>query len=394
MAFNTLFGTTLAHAVEAIILPVANDAVNLSVAGERYESQDPNLQITVFGATAAEREELVVTALGKRAPYRWLAFALVNSTNSVIKPLIVVPRRGFVGTGLMWPIIGGETVLSITASTGAEPEPVFGRPGIYRLSVDPKQTVTYVVEISGNWPPRLGLWNERVYEFHLQNRSLFRGLLLGIAGMISLYLSVLFFVSRKAMYLSSALLSVASTALLLSEFGYFFQGLFDTPAMLIKIRSAIEVLMALGIFAFLHTFLLLRNRLPFIGFLNLVLLFCLAGLVAYAFYQPQYAAGLARLSFAGGAGFGLMIILYLTARGNPRAQAILPAWISLAAWTLFTGSAVQGLIDHPLLSPGIASGLSFYRHSVCSGQTYGWRNYRAQIPGARRCGPQCLGLQS
>jgi len=357
MAFNTLFGATLAHAVEAIILPVANDAVNLSVAGTRYESQDPNLQITVFGATVAEREELAVSALGQRAPYRWLAFALINSTNSVIKPLIVVPRRGLVGTGLIWPIIGGETVLSITASSGAEPEPVFGRPGVYRLSVDPKQTVTYAVEISGNWPPRLGLWNERVYEFHLQNRALFRGLLLGIAGMISLYLSVLFVVSRKAMYFSGALLSVASTALLLSEFGYFFQEWFDTPDMLMKTRSAIEVLMALGVFAFLHTFLLLRYRLPLIGFLNLVLLFCLAGLVAYAFYQPQYAAGLARISFAGGAGFGLMIILYLTARGNPRAQAILPAWLTLAAWTLFTGYAIQGMIDHPLLSPGIASGL-------------------------------------
>lgn len=357
VALSLLVWSTTARAVDVIILPVANDAVNLSAVGERHESKDPNLQIKVFGAKASDHEELTVSALSKRAPYRWLTFALVNSTNSIIKPLIVVPQRGFAGTGLIWPIIGGKTVLSITASSGSKPEPVFGRPGIYRLSVEPKQTVTYVVEIAGNWPPRLGLWNERVYEFHIQNRALFRGLLLGVAGLISLYLSVLYFVSRQATYLSAALFSIASTALLLSEFGYFTQGTFDTPDLAIKIRSAIEALMALGVVSFMHTFLFLRYRLPFFGYLVLIVLFCLAGLVAYAFYQPYYTAGLARMGFGGGVGFGSLIILYLTARGNPRAQAVLPAWITLVCWTLFVGSAIDGAIAHPLLSPGIASGL-------------------------------------
>ncbi len=357
MALNIVIGTTIAYAVDVIILPVANEAVNLSAIGERYESQDPNLQIKVFGATASDGEDLVVTSLSERAPYRWLTFALVNSTDTVIKPLIVVPRRGFVGTGLKWPIIGGNTVLSIIASSGAKPEPVFGRPGIYRLSVEPKQTVTYVVEISGNWPSRLGLWNERVYEFHIQNRSFFRGLLLGIAGLIALYLTVLFFVSRQAMYFSAALFTIASTILLLSEFGYLPLILFDIPTMTIKMRSATEAIMALGVFSFFHTFLLLRHRLPILGYLNLLMIFCLTGLVAYAFYQPQYAAGLARMSFGGGVAFGSLLILYLSARGNPRALAALPAWITLVLWTLFTGSAIDGLINHPLLSPAIASGL-------------------------------------
>jgi len=338
-------------------LPVGNDAVNLAEVGQRYESQDPNLQIQIPGVDGAGSEELIVSALSERAPYRWLKFSLVNSTDSVVKPLIVVPRRGFAGTGLIWPLIGGKTVLSIVASSGAEPEAVPGRSGIYRLSVGPKQTVTYVVEISGNWPPRLGLWNERAYQFHLESRALFRGLLLGIAGLIALYLTVLFFVSRQATYLSGALLSIASTVLLLSEFGYFSHGLLGSADMAIKVRSATEALMALGVFSFFHTFLLLRYRLPFLGYINLLLLFALAGLVGYAFYQPYYAAGLARVSFAGGVGFGSLIILYLSIRGNSRALALLPAWIALAGWTLFTGSAIKGMISHPLLSPGIAAGL-------------------------------------
>jgi diguanylate cyclase (GGDEF)-like protein/PAS domain S-box-containing protein len=357
IALNIFIGTTVAQAKEAVVLPVGNDAVNLSEFGLRYESQDPNLQIKVPGADGTGSEELVVSALSERAPYRWLKFSLANSTNSVVKPLIVVPQRGFAGTGLMWPLIGGRTVLSIVASSGAEPEAVFGRPGIYRLSVGPKQTVTYVVEISGNWPPRLGLWNERAYQFHLESRALFRGLLLGIAGLIALYLTVLFFVSRQATYLSGALLSIASTVLLLSEFGYFSHSFLGSPDMAIKIRSATEALMSLGVFSFFHTFLLLRYRLPFLGYMNLLLLFALAGLVGYAFYQPYYAAGLARVSFAGGVGFGSLIILYLSIRGNSRALAVLPAWITLAGWTLFTGSAIEGMISHPLLSPGIASGL-------------------------------------
>jgi len=357
MALNILIGTASVRAAEAIILPVANNAVNLSVVGQRYESQDPNLQIKVFGSNADDNEELVVSALGKRAPYRWLSFSLVNSTNDILKPLIVVPPRGLVGTGVIWPIIGGKTVLSILASSGAEPEPVFGRPGVYRLSVAPKQTVTYVVEISGNWPPRLGLWNEKAYELHVQNRALFRGLLIGIAGLIALYLTLLYFVTREASYLSGSLFAIASTLLLLSEFGYIHRELFGIPDMSIKLRSATEALMALGVFSFFHTFLLLRYRLPFLGYLNLFMIFALAGLIPYAFYQPYYAAGLARVSFAGGVGFGSLIILYLVYRGNPKALAVLPAWIVLAGWTFFTGSAIQGQITHPLLSPGIVSGL-------------------------------------
>ncbi len=335
-------------------MPVPDDAINLSTVGQRYENSDPNLQIQVLSADASQREELTVPALSQRAPYRWLAFELVNTTNDILKPLIVVPRRGFVGTGLIWPNIGNQTILSITASSGAEPERVAGRSGVFRLNVAPQTTVTYVVEISGNWPPRLGLWNEEAYEFHLENRSLFRGFLLGLIGLIALFLTVLFFVSRQSVYLSGAILSTAGTLLLILEFGYL---PFNSLALVVKLRGATEALMALGVFSFFHTFLLLRHRLPILGYINLFLIFAMAGLAAYAFYQPYYAAGLARLSFAGGVFFGGFTILYLSAQGNPRAQAILPAWAILAGWTLFVGSAIVGLITHPLLSPVIASGL-------------------------------------
>lgn len=356
MAVNILFGVSVARAAEVIVLPVANDAVNLSVVAKRHESKNPILQVKVFGANENELE-LSVTALSRRAPYRWLSFSLANTTNSVIKPLIVVPQRGLVGTGLIWPIIGGRTVLSISTASEAKPEVVFGRPGVYRLSVEPGQTSTYVVEISGNWPPRLGLWNERVYEFHIQNRALFRGLLLGIASLIALYLALLYFVSRQPMYLSAALFSIASTILLLSEFGYFSHEFFSSPSMGERVRAAIESLMALGIFSFLHTYLSLRQRLPFLGYMNLMLILWMIALVAYSFYQPEYAAGLARINFTGGVGLGAALILYLTAHGNTKAHAILPAWAILVGWTVFTGSAVQGLINHPLLSPVIAAGL-------------------------------------
>jgi len=357
MAISILFGSAIAHAQEVITLPVANDAINLSTIGQRYESADPNLEIEVLSADAKQREQLSVKALSQRVPYKWLTFTLANTTGETIKPLIVVPKRGFVGTGLIWPLIGGQTVLSITASSGAEPERVLGRPGVFRLSVGPQRVVTYVVEINGNWPPRLGLWNERAYKFHLENRSLYRGFLLGLIGLIALYLTILFFVSRQVAYLSGALLSIAGTLLLLLEFGFFSQEYFSSPSMSVKLRSATEALMALGVFSFFHTFLLLRHRMPILGYLNIFLIFAMATLVPYAFFQPYYAAGLARISFGGGVFFGGMIILYLGARGNPRARAILPAWMILVGWTLFVGSAIVGWIAHPLLSPGIAAGL-------------------------------------
>ncbi|MCF6179784.1 MAG: tRNA-dihydrouridine synthase family protein, partial [Geopsychrobacter sp.] len=81
------------------------------------------------------------------------------------------------------------------------------------------------------------------------------------------------------------------------------RAVFSGP-LTIKIRAATEALMALGICSFFHTFLLLRHRMPILGYLSIVMIVAMAILVPYAFFQPYYAAGLARLSFGGGVIFG------------------------------------------------------------------------------------------
>src|SRR3546814_20331481 len=57
------------------------------------------------------------------------------------------------------------------------------RADMFRLNLEPGQTVTFAAEMASRQVPGLMLWDPEVYQAKQQERMLFNGVLLGITGL-------------------------------------------------------------------------------------------------------------------------------------------------------------------------------------------------------------------
>jgi diguanylate cyclase (GGDEF)-like protein len=86
-------------------------------------------------------------------------------------------------------------------------------------------------------------------------------------------------------------------------------------------------------------------------------LLAITALGALVFYDPALADGIARLSLAANAVFGLALIAYFAWRGFDRAIMLVPAWALLSAWIVAGYLTVSGQVDNDIIQPALAGGL-------------------------------------
>jgi diguanylate cyclase (GGDEF)-like protein/PAS domain S-box-containing protein len=106
----------------------------------------------------------------------------------------------------------------------------------------------------------------------------------------------------------------------------------------------------------------------------------LAALVAVAVYNPAIASGVARMSLAGIAVFGLALVIYLSTHGYDRAVLLIPTWLLLVVWTAAAGLAVTGMVPNDIIGPALLGGLvlivmligfTVMQHAFAGGITHG-----------------------
>jgi diguanylate cyclase (GGDEF)-like protein/PAS domain S-box-containing protein len=227
----------------------------------------------------------------------------------------------------------------------------------YSFRIESNQTITYALEVAGPWPNNISLWQRDAFDQQRQQVSFFHGLLLGIAMLVSIYVSSLFIIRRKLVFPAAALFSWCSAGFLAIEFGYL-PVLIDVPVALeYKIRAIVEALMAFSLFACLYTFVELRKRMPLLGYLMLLVIAGSAALVGYAYTEPAMSAGIARMSLLAGSLIGMAVVLALSRRGVIRAQVAVSAWILICVWSILGALGATGIVEHDMIGPGLAAGL-------------------------------------
>ena len=77
--------------------------------------------------------------------------------------------------------------------------------------------------------PRLQLWRGVDYEKRSRNRQLFHGILLGIVGLLAVFLTTIFAANHKAIFPAAALFTWCVLAYLCVDFG-FWHKLFNVTA--------------------------------------------------------------------------------------------------------------------------------------------------------------------
>ncbi len=351
-------GLSPARAIESVRVPLSARAIDLTQAVENVSTQGDRIQVsTAAGADGIVRRIEVNAAKAGTQPY-WIAFALTNDTDEQIERLIVAPHFRLVGSGVIWPDLGASRVSAITASQGFPPERDESTDAdVFRLTLDPGTTVTYVAELRTPNLPQIYLWEPDAYKDKVTSLTLYKGLIIGISGLLALFLTIVFVVKGALIFPAAAALAWAVLAYVCIDFG-FWGKIFDLGNEADRIwRAGAETILAATLLVFLFAYLNLSRWHVRASHVATIWLLFLAGLIGLAIFDAPVAAGVARISLATIAGVGFILVLYLSTHGYDRAVMLIPTWLLLLAWVAAAGFTVTGQLTNDLVSPALIGGL-------------------------------------
>ncbi|MGE0205132.1 MAG: EAL domain-containing protein [Hyphomicrobiaceae bacterium] len=355
----TLAGTLPARALEPIVIGADQDRIDITNLGVIYEGgRGDRIQVETAPGVDGVAGRIIVRATTPGTSPGWLVFALRNPTDKTIERWVTADRYNLAGSGIIWPDLDARRVAALTASHGFVPERIASDGvDVFRITVEPGQTVTYVAELSAERFSRIYLWNARAYEMRQRNRTLFNGILLGLTALLAIFVTSIFAANHKAMFPSAALVAWCVLAYLCVDFGFWhklFQLRADANAIY---RASAEAAIAASLVIFLHTFLHLRSWHPTVRFMIGIWMLAQLALVALAIVDPRLAATFARISLGFIGVVGALFILYLALRGQDRALSLVPTWLLLVVWLFGCFVTVSGRLSGDVVVSGAVAAL-------------------------------------
>jgi diguanylate cyclase (GGDEF)-like protein/PAS domain S-box-containing protein len=347
-----------AVALEAVVVDADAERIELTPLGEAHEGRGDTLQIVTAPGLDGATDRISVQARTPGTNPNWFVFALRNTTDKTMERWLVAERYNAVGSGVVWPDLDARRIEGLTPSVGFVPDPMkHDRADILHLTLEPGQTITYVAEMATQRFTRIYLWKPVEFEQKARDRQLFNGIMLGIIGLLAVFLTAIFAANHKLIFPVSALVVWCVLAYLCVEFGFWhklFQMRAENNA---QYRAAGEASVAASLVIFLFVFLrIVRWR----GIFRLVFGFWIAAqlaLVALALVDPRLAATFARASYVAIAGLGALFIAVLAIRGQDRALALVPTWLFLGVWTFAAGMMLTGRLTGDLVVSSLVAGL-------------------------------------
>src|SRR6185312_15245226 len=135
-------------AVQSIRVSPDTDAIDLTRAVERHSAQGDRIQVSTAPGADGIVRRIEVSALEPGAQPAWIVFALTNDSDEQLTRLVVAPHFRFVGSGVIWPDLGSSRINNLPPRQGGVPESQeHAESDLFRLTLDPGTTVTYVAEL-------------------------------------------------------------------------------------------------------------------------------------------------------------------------------------------------------------------------------------------------------
>ena len=353
-----LLPSGLARAVEAISVTPDQDKIDVTTKGELYEGRGDKLQLETAPGPDGYIGRMAVQAATPGTNPGWLVFALSNPTSEPIVRWLVAPRYTLANSRVFWPELDAPRIAAVTPSLGFRPEPLKSdRADMFRLNLEPGQTVTFAAELSSAQVPRVNLWDPNAYQSKQQDRMLFNGVLLGITGLLAIFLTAIFAANHRAIFPATALVAWAALVYFCVDFG-FWNKLFPVgPDRIALYRAAAEAGLAASLVLFLYTFLRIGLWHGWIKTLFWCWIAAQFGLIVVAVVDPPLASGLARASTVAIAGIGTGLIAFLALRGQDRALSLIPSWLLLIVWLFGAAMIVLGKLSGDIVISGLVAGL-------------------------------------
>ncbi|WP_420394579.1 EAL domain-containing protein [Acuticoccus sp.] len=356
LAFAATLWAVPTLALQAV--PVGDGPVrDLAPAVQVYPDQPGNLKVSTAPDLNGIVQRIEVRATDE-ATRHWAVVALQNPGEEQLDRLLVAPHHRLPGSGVAVPDLGAVRVAAVTPSEGFPPQRVTSAEAdVFRLTLDPGATVTYVLELTTPNLPMLRLWEPEAYRDSHNAYTLFKGIVVGIAGLMALFFLVMFVIKGTVTFASAAVLAWVAFGYVLIDFAFLSAVLSARVTSAATFRGFAEAMLVISLTGFLLAYLQMtrwrfRNRAALITLLPLTL-----GAGWLALNDPALTAAIARHALPVVAGAGLVAILVGAVRGNDRAVMLLPTWILLVAWIAGAGLTVTGRIDNDFVQPALNGGL-------------------------------------
>jgi diguanylate cyclase (GGDEF)-like protein/PAS domain S-box-containing protein len=375
----SLLAAPAAYAVEAVNVRLDTSAIDLTAAIERQKTDSDRIQVSTAPGPDGIVRRIEVRA--REGNNNWAVLALTNNSDEQIDRLIVVPHYRMVASGLFWPDLGLSRVAAITPSSGDRPvRQESTTSDIFRVTLDPGTVITFVAEMRTDKLPQIYLWEPDAYKDKVNSFTLYYGIVIGIAGLLALFLTILFVVKGSMMFPAAAALGWAVLIYIGIDFG-FWGKVFDMSAGAERVwRACGEAILSATLLVFLFAYLNLSRWHVRYAHITIAWLAALAALIAVAVFDPAVAAGIARMSLAGIAVFGFALVIYLSTHGFDRAVLLIPTWLLLVVWACAAGLAVAGVVTNDIIGPALLGGLvlivmligfTVMQHAFAGGITHG-----------------------
>ncbi|MEO0543797.1 MAG: EAL domain-containing protein [Pseudomonadota bacterium] len=358
IALFVMIGPLLAQNTEPISVGREDTALDLTRAVTIYRDRGESLVVS----TAPDAEGIVrtveVQATQPETSGDWAVFVLTNTSDVQVDRQLVAPHFRMVNSGVFLPDLGSPRIAAITPSSGFQLERVDSDDAdIFSITLDPGAVVTLVAELSSNNLPQLYLWDEAEYKDIVNSYTLYNGIVIGISGLLALFLTILLVIRGNTSFAASAVLAWAALGYVLIDFGFASQfnliSVTDMPRW--RAFGEVAIVFALALFMFTHLSLnRWDNKLTIVSWSWLAGMVVLLGLSAI---EPNLGAGIARLAIAATAVMGFALLLFLSIRGFDRAIMLLPTWSLLLCWTIAGLLTVTGAVDNDIVQPALAGGL-------------------------------------
>jgi len=371
--------TSPARAVEAVNVRLDVSAIDLTAATELKKTDTDRIQVSTAPGPDGIVRRIEVRA--RDGGTNWAVFALTNNSDQQFDRLIVVPHYRMVGSGLFWPDLGLSRLAAITPSSGDRPvRQESTTADVFRVTLDPGTVITFVAELRTDKLPQIYLWEPDAYKDKVNSFTLYYGIVIGIAGLLALFLTILFVVKGSIMFPAAAALGWAVLIYIGIDFG-FWGKVFDMSAGAERVwRACGEAILSATLLVFLFAYLNLSRWHVRYAHITIAWLAALAALIAVAVFDAAVASGIARISLAGIAVFGLGLVIYLSTHGFDRAVLLIPTWLLLVVWTMGVGLAVTGAVTNDIIGPALLGGLvlivmligfTVMQHAFAGGITHG-----------------------
>ncbi|SCB20282.1 EAL domain-containing protein [Rhizobium multihospitium] len=349
---------SVAEAAEPVKISRDDTALDLTATTEIYTNQGEAFQVSTAAGADGIRRRIEVRSSSPNHQGDWAVFALANVSEEQLERVIVAPHFRLVNSKVFWPDLGSQRIVAITPSEGfALDRQPSDEADVFRITLNPGAVVTFVAELSSPNLPQLYLWEPNAYKDTVNAFTLYRGIVLGIAGLLAVFLTILFVVKGTSMLPATAALAWAVLGYICVDFGFLGKLISITSSDQRIWRACAEVALASSLVIFLFTYLNLNRWHAHLGYVTLAWVLGLALLFGVAIYDPSIAAGIARLSLALTATAGLLLIIYLGFSRYDRAILLVPAWALILVWLFGAWMTVMGKLDNDIIQPALGGGL-------------------------------------